>query len=104
MIRSEFKAKYLTNAFYWVNKSNYLILQQIFQEFGILCHTGEGIINWHDKFHNLCTFPPDKWNDFEYYQKVDCWFPNCSYGEPKNYTDMLIDYIGLPTESEAGNE
>lgn len=96
MTKQEFKEKYLTNAFYWVNEDNYLKLQDIFQEFGIKCHTGNhNLIGWHEGFKNLVTFPPDKWHDFEYYQKVDCWFPNARYGEPKDYELMLSEYDKL---------
>ena len=37
----KFKEKYFTNNFYWVNKDNYLRLQQIALEVGCLCHTGK---------------------------------------------------------------
>ena len=40
MTRKEFKEKYLDNAFYWITKDNHIRLQNIFQEFGIKCHTG----------------------------------------------------------------
>lgn len=88
MTRQQFKDKYLTNAFFWINKENHLKIQEILQEFGIKCHAGKGFINWHDNFKNLVTFEPDKWHDFEYYQKADMWIPNARYGEPKN-----IEYI-----------
>lgn len=89
MTRQEFKEQFLDNAFYWVNEDNYIRLQNIFQEFGIKCHTGEGNISWHTGFKNLLTFKPDKHHDFEYYQKTDCWFSNASYGYPKDYELML---------------
>lgn len=95
MTPQEFKTKWLDNAFYWVNIDNYLLLQDIFQEFGIKSHTGEGVINWHKGFNNLLTFPPDQWHDFEYYQKTDCWYPNARYGDPKDYNLMLSEYSNL---------
>jgi len=95
MTRDEFKEKYLDNAFYWITKDNYIKLQTIMQEFGIKCHTGEGVIGWHDGFKNLATFKPDRFHDLEYYQKTDCWFPNASYGEPKDYDLMLNDYATI---------
>ena len=70
MTRKEFKEKYLDNAFYWVNKGNFMDLQEILQDFGFKCHTGEGFIYWHDEFKNLVTFPADKFHGFEYYQKM----------------------------------
>jgi len=95
MTRQEFKEQFLTNAFYWITEDNYLRLQNIFQEFGIKCHTGEGKISWHIGFKNLLTFKPDKYHDFEYYQKTDCWYSNASYGEPKDYELMLKAYSEL---------
>lgn len=96
MTRKNFKEKYLINAFYWITENNHLELQNIMQEFGIICHTGSGIIGWHSGFKNLLTFKPDEFHNFEYYQKTDCWFPNASYGEPKNYESMIEDYSKLP--------
>lgn len=50
----EFKQKYFTNNFYWVNEKNYKQLQEIALEVGCLCHTGKkDIINWHEGFNNL---------------------------------------------------
>jgi hypothetical protein len=92
MTREEFKETYLINSFFWIDKNNYLQLQKILQEFGFACHTGSGIIDWHIGFNNLQTFQPDQFHDFEYYQKTDFWHSNASYGEPKNYELLLIDY------------
>ena len=95
MTRKEFKEKYLDNAFYWVNKGNFMDLQEILQDFGFKCHTGEGFIHWHDGFKSLVTFPTDKFHGFEYYQKADVWLPNARYGEAKNYEDMIIAHSEL---------
>ncbi|MCK9417296.1 hypothetical protein M0Q97_11670 [Candidatus Dojkabacteria bacterium] len=95
MTRQEFKEQFLTNAFYWITEDNYLRLQNIFQEFGIKCHTGEGSISWHTGFKNLLTFPPDLMHEFEYYQKTDFWHSNSRYGEPKDYELMLKAYSEL---------
>jgi len=95
MNREEFKEKYLTNSFYWVNQHNHQTLQLIFKEFDIHCHMGvdkEMLITWHDTFKNLVTFPKDQWHNFEYYQKSDMWIPNIRYGEPKNYSEMIYEY------------
>lgn len=54
MTREEFKQKYFTNNFYWVNENNYKMLQEIGLEVGCLCHTMEKeIIGWHKGFNNL---------------------------------------------------
>ena len=98
MSRDDFYKAYLKDAFYWVNKDNYITIQKVMQEFSINCHTGDGIIEWHDGFKNLLTFPPDKSHNFEYYQKTDCWHPNSRYGEPKNYQQMINDYNKLTDE------
>ena len=95
MKRQTFKQKYLTNAFFWINKENHIEIQKILQEFGIRLHTGSGFIKWHEGFKNFCTFAPNKFIKHEFYQKVDVWLPNASYGEPKNIELLLSDYEAL---------
>ena len=95
MTRKQFKKEYLTNAFFWINEDNYFKIQEILNEFEIKCHTGNGIIKWHDEFTNLCTFEKDKFHNFEYYQKIDVWLPNSRYGEPKNIERLLNYYKEL---------
>ena len=97
MTRNEFKQKYLIDAFFWVNEFNHKIVQNILQEFGIICHTGTGFIKWHEGFVNICTFHADGFHDFDYYQKVDAWFPDSSYGDPKNIELMRLDYLEIDT-------
>ena len=51
---SEFKNKYFTNNFYWVDESNYENLQNIGISLGCLCYTGKmEIIKWHEGFKNI---------------------------------------------------
>lgn len=94
MNRKEFKENFLINAFYWITKDNYLALQLILQEFGIICHTGDGVIEWHNGFTNIATFPPDNFHNFEYYQK-SMFIPNTRFGEPKNFTEMFNAYTEI---------
>ncbi len=54
MTQEEFKEKYFSNNFYWVNERNYKQLQEISLKSGCLCHTGKKeIIEWHEGFKNL---------------------------------------------------
>ena len=54
MSKQEFKQKYFTNNFYWINFNNYQTLQAIGVEFGCLNPVGTtSIIQWHDDFYNL---------------------------------------------------
>lgn len=54
MNREEFKLKYFTNNFYWVNNKNYKQLQEIGLDFGCFSPIGDvSIIEWHDGFNNL---------------------------------------------------
>lgn len=91
MKAEEFKKRHLVNAFYWVDKSNCIHIQEVFQKFGIRCHAGSGFIEWHDGFKNLATFPPDEFHDFEFYQKVGFW--SDSFGEAKDYDKMIYDSL-----------
>lgn len=53
-MKQEFKQKYFTNNFYWVNKNNYRKIQEIAIELGCLLHTGQPeIIGWHEGFKNI---------------------------------------------------
>jgi len=92
MTKKQFKKKYLSNSFYWVTKENHIRLQEILQEFGIKCHTGEGFIKWHDTFYNLCTFEADHSHNFNYYQKVGFWSPDSRYGDPVSVDELFSQY------------
>lgn len=62
--KEQFKKKYFTNNFYWVNESNYKRLQEIALDVGCLLHTGEQeIIEWHKGFNNLAFRTYDKNNN-----------------------------------------
>ena len=54
----EFKQKYFTNNFYWVNENNYQLLQDIALEVGCLCHTmkKDTIKWWKNKRHQEVDF------------------------------------------------
>ena len=70
MEKKEFKQKYFTNNFYWVNKENYKRLQEIALEVGCLCHTGKAeIIEWHEGFKNLGFRTYEKNNNVTVFQK-----------------------------------
>ena len=90
MTKEEFKQKYFTDNFYWVNEDNYKELQEIGIEVGCLCHTGKPeIIKWHDGFNNL---------GFKTYEKNV--YGTVLQQEPillenhiaTNYQEMLSDY------------
>ena len=54
MNKKEFKQKYFTNNFYWINETNYENLQNIGVEFDCINPSGnKSIIEWHDGFKNL---------------------------------------------------
>ena len=68
--KEEFKQKYFSNNFYWVDKSNYKQLQEIALKVGCLCHTGKNeIINWHEGFTNLGFRTYEKNNNITIFQK-----------------------------------
>lgn len=70
MSKQEFKQKYFTNNFYWVNEKNYSQLQEIGIEIGCLCHTGKKeIIAWHEGFKNLGFRTYERNNNVTVFQK-----------------------------------
>lgn len=86
----EFKQKYFSNNFYWVNENNYKQLQEIALEVGCLCHTGKkAIINWHEGFNNLGFRTYQKNNNITVFQKE----PFLVHNETAtNFDEMLINY------------
>jgi hypothetical protein len=86
----DFKQKYFTDNFYWVNKENYKQLQEIAIEVGCLCHNGKSeIIEWHEGFKNLGFRTYEKNNNITVFQKE----PFLIGGKtPTDYNEMLIDY------------
>lgn len=70
MTPKEFKEKFFTNNFYWVNEHNHKQLQEIAIEVGCLCHTGKReIIEWHDGFTNLGFRTYENNNNVTVFQK-----------------------------------
>ena len=54
MTQEEFKEKYFTNNFYWVNFDNHINIQAIALKVGCLLHTGKAeMIDWHEGLNNL---------------------------------------------------
>jgi len=93
MTKSEFKQKYFTNNFYWVNKSNYKQLQEIALEVGCLCHTGKPeIINWHEGFTNLGFRTYKKNNNIPVFQK-ELFLHHAE--KATNFSEMLDDYTSI---------
>ena len=93
MTKAQFKEKYFSNNFYWVDDKNYKKLQEIAIEVGCLCHTKKAeIIEWHDGFRNLGFRTYEKNNNVTVFQKE----PFLQYDETAtNYFDMLFDYSSL---------
>ena len=93
MTKEEFKQKYFTNNFYWVNKDNYKKLQEIALEVGCLCHTGHSeIIEWHEGFKNLGFRTYIKNNNVTFFQKEPFLI---SPEKPTEYEEMFNKYIEL---------
>lgn len=91
----EFKQKYFTNNFYWVNKNNYKQLQEIALEVGCLCHTGKkDIINWHEGFKNLGFRTYEKNDNVTVFQKEPFLLHNQT---ASNFEEMLNDYENVAT-------
>ena len=89
----EFKKKYFTNNFYWVNKENYKILQEIAIEVNCLCHTGKKeIIEWHEGFKNLGFRTYEKNNSITVFQKEPFLMSN---QVATNFNEMLADYDSI---------
>lgn len=89
-MNQEFKKKYFTDNFYWVNKENYRKLQEIAIEVGCLCHTGKAeIIEWHEGFNNLGFRTYPKNNNITVFQKE----PFLPYNQSAtNFGEMLAAY------------
>ena len=65
-----FKNKYFTNNFYWVNENNYKQLQEIGITFGCLLHTGEKeTIQWHEGLKNIAFRTYEKNKGITVFQK-----------------------------------
>ena len=88
----QFKLKYFTDNFYWVNKYNYKKLQEIGFEMGCLNPNGEkSIIEWHEGFKNL-GFRTYKKNKFTTYFQKEAFLIGGK--KATDYNQMLLDYEG----------
>jgi len=94
MTREEFKQKYFTNNFYWINENNYKRVQQIGIELGCLNPRQESeIINFHKGFTNLGFRTYEKNNGITVFQKE----PFLLHNEvATDYQEMLIYHNKLP--------
>lgn len=90
MSLEDFKQKFFTDNFYWVNENNYRQLQEIALEVGCLCFTGKKeIIEWHKGFKNLGFRTCQKNNNITVFQKE----PFLMHNEiATNFDEMLINY------------
>lgn len=89
----EFKQKYFTDNFYWVNESNYKRLQEIGLEVGCLCHTGKKeIIQWHEGFNNLGFRTYKSNNDITIFQK-EAFLLHGKHAT--DFNEMINDYIKI---------
>lgn len=94
--KCEFKQKYFTNNFYWVNENNYKQLQEIAINVGCICHTGgKVIINWHNGFKNLGFRTHEKNDNITVFQKE----PFLINGEnATSFEEMVINYNLIKTK------
>lgn len=91
MTKQEFKLKYFTNNFYWIDFNNYLMLQNIGVEFGCLNPVGTtSVIQWHDDFANLGFRTVN--NKPTRFQK-ECFL--LAGKTATSYKDMINDYFNL---------
>jgi len=93
MTKSEFKQRYFSDNFYWVNKNNYKKLQEIAIEVGCLCHTGDAkIIEWHDGFNNLGFRTYEKNGNVTVFQKEPFLLSN---QKATDFDEMLSAYNNM---------
>lgn len=96
MTQKEFKDKYFTDNFYWIDKDNYKQLQEIGIEMGSLCHNGEkSIIEWHEGFKNLGFRTYEKNNWVTVFQKEPFLIGGAI---ATDYTEMLDNYNQLTNQ------
>jgi len=93
MTSKEFKEKYFTNSFYWVNESNYERLQHIGIKYGCVNPNGDcSIIEWHNGFNCLGFRTYEKNNFVTRFQKEPFLTHN---EEAVDYEEMIRDYESL---------
>lgn len=96
MTKTEFKTKYFTNNFYWVNENNYKKLQEIAIEVGCLCHTGKAqIIEWHEGFNNLGFRTYEKNSNITVFQKESFLLYN---QKATDFNEMISNYGLITTQ------
>jgi hypothetical protein len=89
----EFKQKYFTNNFYWVNENNHQQLQEIALKVGCLCHTmKKDIIKWYKGFVNLGFRTYEKNRNITVFQKEPFLIHN---ENATNFDEMFTDYQRL---------
>jgi len=89
----EFKQKYFTNNFYWVNKENYKQLQEIGIKVGCLNPLKEtNIIDWHEGFKNLGFRTYERNNNITVFQKEPFLLHN---EKATNFNEMVESYNKL---------
>lgn len=98
MTKDEFKSKYFTDNFYWINKENYIQLQLIGIEMGCLCPTRKpNVISWHEGFNCSGFRTYERNNNVTIFQKE----PFLVHGKKTtDYDQMLKDYNSLKNKSE----
>ena len=93
MTKEEFKRKYFTNNFYWVNKENYKQLQEIGIEVGCMNPIGDSsIIEWHEGFKNIGFRTYEKNNNITQFQKEPFLLHTDT---ATDYKEMIDSYIGI---------
>jgi hypothetical protein len=93
MTKKEFKQKYFTNNFYWINENNYKQLQEIGIELGCVNPSkGKSIINWHDGFKNLGFRTYEKNNNVTVFQKEPFLLHNET---ATDFSEMLSAYASV---------
>jgi hypothetical protein len=86
MEREEFKKKYFTDNFYWLQLCDFQELQRIAIEMGLTWHTGDIDIMQESPHNNLVMFKG------EYFQSAGFFITDAKYGEAVVWKDMIADY------------
>jgi len=93
MEEKEFKEKYFTNNFYWVNESNFLELQRIGLEVGCLCFTMEKeTIDWNWSVKNLGFRTYERNGNITVFQREPFLLENET---ATDYDKMIVEYNNL---------
>lgn len=96
---TEFKNKYFTNNFYWVDESNHEHLQNIGISLGCLCHTGkEEVIKWHEGLKNIGFRTYERNKRITMFQKEAFLLGNET---ATSYEEIIEDYKKLLLAIEA---